>query len=135
MNLRVSRKTLTDNSTTGELLIDDKFFCYTLEDVVRPDGVKVQNKTAIPAGTYSVIIDVSVRFQRLMPHILNVPGFDGIRIHNGNTDADTDGCILLGFSQNVDFVGRSKEAFSQFFTVLQVALKSGTVSIEIVNNF
>jgi len=135
MNLRVSRKTLTDKSTTGELLIDDKFFCYTLEDVVRPDGVKVQNKTAIPAGTYSVIIDVSVRFQRLMPHILNVPGFDGIRIHNGNTDADTDGCILLGFSQNVDFVGRSKEAFSQFFTVLQVALKSGTVSIEIVNNF
>jgi len=100
---------------------------------VRPDGVKVQDKTAIPAGTYSVIIDVSTRFKRLMPHILNVPGFDGIRIHNGNTDSDTDGCILLGFSQNVDFIGRSKEAFGQFFTVLQVALKSGTVSLEIVN--
>jgi hypothetical protein len=79
----------------------NKKLCDTLEDTVRPAGVKIQNKTAIPAGEYKVIYDFSNRFQKLMPHVLKLDnsdpdGFTGIRIHSGNTSADTDGCILVG---------------------------------------
>lgn len=57
---------------------------------------KIPHKTAIPAGRYRVTIDMSTRFKRMMLHILDVPGFDGIRIHSGNTAEDTDGCPLVG---------------------------------------
>lgn len=80
--------------TIGRLYIDGKYFCDTLEDPVRK--VKIKGKTAIPAGTYEVIVNRSPRFKRLLPRLLNVPNFEGVLIHRGNTAEDTAGCILVG---------------------------------------
>lgn len=133
MELRVNRFKYGEKSTLGRLFVNGEIECYTLEDVKRADGVKVQDATCIPAGTYNVIIDASVRFKRDMPHVLDVPGFTGIRIHSGNTDADTDGCILLGEKiENDDFISGSKDAFGKFFPKLQAALAAGEdVTIEV----
>ena len=87
MELRLVRETFTAVSTIGRLMVDGLFDSYTLEDVVR-DGPKIPGRTAIPYGRYQVIIDYSNRFKRPMPLLLNVPGFTGIRIHQGNTDAE-----------------------------------------------
>ena len=84
------------DATTGELYVDGKFVCYTLEDAIRKE--KIKGVTAIPAGTYDVIINMSTRFKRLMPLLLNVPDFEGVRIHPGNTAEDTEGCIRVGLS-------------------------------------
>lgn len=124
MILELKRKWLSQNSTIGELFVDGVFECYTLEDVVR-DGAKVAGQTAIPYGGYDVVIDMSNRFKRMMPHILNVPNFEGIRIHSGNTAADTEGCILLGNQHGTDFIGESRLAFDAFFPKLQSALDAG----------
>lgn len=80
--------------TIGKLYVDGKYFCNTLEDAVRKD--KIPNETAIPYGTYKVIVNMSPKFKRLLPRLLDVPGFDGILIHRGNTPSDTSGCILVG---------------------------------------
>lgn len=124
MILEVRRDTFTSSSTIGQLFVNGEFECFTLEDVVRSPGVKVYGATAIPVGTYSVITDFSSHFQKDLPHILDVPGFEGIRIHCGNTDKDTEGCILLGRTKGEDFVGESKLAFASFFPKLQAAGKA-----------
>jgi hypothetical protein len=113
MRLVVKRKWFTDEATCGELWIDGKFFCYTLEDVVR-SGEKVTGKTAIPYGTYKLVIDYSNRFKKDMPHVLNVPGFEGIRIHVGNKAADTEGCLLVAISlgQGKNYISGSVPAFN-----------------------
>src|SRR4051794_1532912 len=106
MDLKVIRKQFTDKSTIGDLFINDQFECFTLEDVVRP--VKIKGMTAIPAGIYEVVINFSERFRKLLPLLLNVPTFDGIRIHPGNTDKDTEGCILVGQMKQKDSIGNSR---------------------------
>ena len=121
MDIQVHRLTLTGTSTIGEMIVDGKFECYTLEDPVRAPGVKVPGDTAIPAGTYQVIIDDSARFGRPMPHILNVPGFVGIRIHCGNTSEDTEGCILVGTHKGSNEIDHCRPAFERFFTALEDA--------------
>ena len=90
MELTLTRTDFTNDSTIGELSVNGKFECFTLEDKVRP--VKIKGMTAIPAGAYEVVINFSERFQRPLPLLLNVPNFDGIRIHAGNTAKDTEGC-------------------------------------------
>lgn len=131
MKLILRRIWFTEKSTIGRLYIDDKFECYTLEDVVREDGIKVPGETAIPYGEYKVIIDFSNRFQRLMPHVLDVPLFEGIRIHAGNTDKDTEGCPLVGEIRGEDFVGQSRIAFNRLFIKMQSAESEGiTITIE-----
>jgi hypothetical protein len=120
MKLLLRRFEFTDESTIGELLINDVFTCYTLEDVVRT-GPKVYGKTAIPEGVYRVIIDYSHKYKRLMPHILTVPGFTGIRIHSGNTADHTEGCILVGWTKGKDFVGQSKDAFNALYPKIEKA--------------
>jgi hypothetical protein len=128
MKLKLRRFEFGTTYTVGKLYIDDIYQCFTLEDKVR-NGEKINGQTAIPYGTYSVVIDHSTRFNRDMPHILNVPGFEGIRIHSGNTSADTEGCILLGTTwAGKDFIGNSKLAFDRFFDKLQ---KEGPSTIEI----
>jgi len=126
MELKLCRKYFYEKSTIGHLYVDGTFECFTLEDKVREPGVKVPRETAIPYGTYKVIIDFSGRFQCLMPHILDVPMFEGIRIHTGNTDANTEGCILVGaVLENQDFIGSSRVAFDKLFGKLKAALDSG----------
>lgn len=104
--IKVKRDIYTKKSTIGKLYVNDKFICDTLEDVCRDlnkDGdlndvgeTKIYGETAIPAGTYKMIINISPRFKKLLPRLLNVTGFDGVLIHSGNVPADTHGCLLVG---------------------------------------
>ena len=98
MNIELKRITRKLSYTIGRLFVDGKYFCDTLEDRCRDldKEKKVMNETAIPEGTYEVIVNVSARFKRKLPLLLDVPHFSGIRIHRGNTDKDTSGCILVG---------------------------------------
>lgn len=114
------RRWYTDRSTIGALSFGD-FACFTLEDRVRAPGVKIQDRTAIPAGRYRVVVNFSQRFQRRMPLLLDVPMFSGIRIHSGNTAADTRGCILVGEWRAPDWVGESRHAFLRLFPLLDAA--------------
>jgi hypothetical protein len=115
MKITIQREKSSDNSTIGELSIDGVFLCYTLEDIVRLDGVKIPGRTAIPAGIYEIIINFSNRFKRFMCWLLNVPNFESIRIHPGNVAADTEGCILLGRVKGIDYVGESQLAYRDFW--------------------
>ena len=126
MQITVKRLHKTDTSTIGELLVDGLFECYTLEDIERP--VKIKSETAIPKGTYKVIINQSNRFKRLMPLLLNVPNFEGVRIHAGNTNHDTEGCILVGRTRSKDFIGQSRKAYDKLFKKMQAA-KDITITI------
>ena len=98
MNIELNRITRKLSYTIGRLFVDGKYFCDTLEDRCRDldKEKKVMNETAIPEGTYEVIVNVSARFKRKLPLLLDVPHFSGIRIHRGNKDKDTSGCILVG---------------------------------------
>jgi hypothetical protein len=129
MKLDLIRKEFTAISTIGDLLIDGKFYCYTLEDMYREK--KIKGVTAIPYGRYEVIINFSNRFKKPMPLLLNVKGFDGIRIHSLNTSDQTEGCIGVGFTKSKDFIGNSRSAFNQFMPKLRTGLKQGKVFIEI----
>ena len=119
MKIEVKRLYKTDNSTIGELKIDGKFECYTLEDKER--DVKIKCETAIPKGTYKVIINQSNRFKKLLPLLLSVPNFEGVRIHPGNTNHDTEGCILVGRTKSKDFIGQSRKAFESLFAKMKEA--------------
>lgn len=102
MEIDVTRFSSTATTTLGRLAIGGRFECYTLEDVVRPAGApKVWGQTAIPAGRYEVRLTYSTRFHEVMPELLRVPGYEGIRIHAGNTAADTAGCLLTGTAHDV----------------------------------
>src|SRR5262245_50521848 len=119
MQLFLRRKWKTDKSSIGELFIDGEFECYTLEDVDRDSAPKVYGQTAIPEGLYHVILNHSERFNRELPLLLDVPGFQGIRIHDGNTDKDTLGCILVGQFMGKDFIGQSRAALAALMAKLK----------------
>ena len=139
MRIKLVRESFTNKATEGVLYIDDKFECYTLEDMDRDlenGGIKVQDQTAIPKGEYEVIVDMSTRFKRLMPRLLNVPGFTGIRIHSGNKAADTEGCIIVGSvnaSKTDDWIGGSKDAYNKLFRKITDAINAGeAVTIQVM---
>ena len=94
MKLTLKRIFKGEKYTIGKLYIDGEYFCETLEDAIR--DVKVYGETAIPSGTYKVTITLSPRFRRWLPLLHDVPNFEGVRIHRGNTAEDTHGCILVG---------------------------------------
>lgn len=123
MELKLNRIFLGSSATIGELLVNDKHLCDTLEDRVRPEGEKVYGKTAIPEGTYEVKLTHSPRFKKILPEILNVPNFSGIRIHTGNSSKDTEGCILVGTwdGEKEDWVGNSRIAFDELMALLEEA--------------
>jgi hypothetical protein len=117
--LEVLRVNKTSEYTIGCLFINDKFFCNTLEDPIRE--IKVQDDTAIWAGTYKVILDLSDRFKRIMPHILDVSEFTGVRIHNGRTTKHTSGCILVGDYDERGTIINSKQRFEYLMKILRKA--------------
>jgi len=140
MKLKLIRKTFTETSTIGELFINDQFECFILEDKDRglsqslpseAAQLKVAAKTAIPKGTYDIGITFSNRFKQYLPLLINVPAFDGIRIHSGNYAADTEGCLLPGVTMSRDMVQQSKTAFKALFAKLKAVEKTEKITIEI----
>lgn len=142
MNILLDRKYLKENYTIGKLHINDVYFCDTLEDKVvdidksgKIDNgeVKIYGQTAIPYGKYKVVLSYSPKFGRIMPRILDVPGFNGILIHIGNTIKDTDGCILVGRNKTVGMVNESTTTFNELFRQMEVAEKKGeNITINII---
>lgn len=123
MNLQLRRDFFGEHATLGKLFVNGVFECYTLEDKTREE--KIPRETAIPSGTYQVTITWSPHFGRRLPLLNNVPGFEGVRIHPGNTPADTEGCILVGTARGNNVVTDSRVAFNDLFATLDDADKAG----------
>lgn len=154
MNILVKRIAKKDQYTIGKFYIDGKYFCDTIEDKDRGINsnmpleiikkAKVANKTAIPTGVYDLTVKIqSPKYLKsstfvtyckaYMPRILNVPGFDGILIHTGNTAEDSSGCIILGYNKQVGKVLNSMDAFKKVYPVLKEASDKGekiTITIQ-----
>lgn len=128
MKLVLKRFDFRDKSTIGELSIDCKAFCNICEDkdrgldsrmpLAQLKQMKVPAETAIPYGTYKVIINWSPRFKRMLPLLLDVPAFEGVRIHTGNTHKDTEGCLLTGKDTKQGTVGNSRYWFNKLMPIL-----------------
>lgn len=126
MILNLNRCWLSAKATVGKLVIADVFECFTLEDRYRPPPEpKVPRETCIPVGQYEVVITHSPRFGVMMPLLVGVPDFQGVRIHPGNTVDDTEGCILVGRSRDGEHVGQSRAAYDALFGKLQTAILRG----------
>jgi hypothetical protein len=139
MEIIITRRWRSDHSTLGTVTVDGTVQQFVLED--RDRGLKqsmlledivrekIYGKTAIPAGRYQVLITHSTRFKRLLPVLLNVPGFSGIRIHPGNRNVDTAGCLLPGkvwYQEDGEYVvGASRTASEDLQFKIANALKRG----------
>lgn len=141
MHMQLQRIQLDPDVTIGYLLIDGSPECWVCEDPVREvpgkpvAEWKIKGDTAIPYGTYAVQITWSKRFGRLLPLLIGVDGFTGIRIHPGNGHADTEGCLLPGLYRHAKGVGHSRAACDALIPKIDRALKSGDhVTIEIVHS-
>ena len=141
MNITLNRIAKKSKYTIGKLYIGGEYFCDTIEDTDRGltqtmtdaqiKSKKVYGQTAIPTGTYRVIISYSNKFKRQMPLLLNVPGFLGIRIHSGNTEKDTEGCLIVGKNKVVGKVIESKDTYNKLFSILCEANKKEAIKITI----
>lgn len=140
MKLTLKRIALRPTYTIGKLYIDDAYFCDTLEDTVRDTNKsgkfdngeqKIKGKTAIPYGTYEIKWTYSPRFKKYTPQLMNVPSFEGIRVHAGNTSADTEGCLILGENKQVGMVLNSRATINKFYPIIKEACSNGKVTIEI----
>ena len=141
MKLKLVRDVFAQGYTQGMLYVDDVFECYTLEDEVRAAGVKVDGETAIPEGHYRVIVNQSARFSKkagcpvFLPQIIDVPNFDGVRIHAGNRPHDTEGCVLVGQQRVPGAVQQSRFAMMALMEQIEAALHLGQdVTIDIVTS-
>lgn len=128
MELNVKRIARKDGYTIGRLFINNEYFCDTLEDTDRglKDTMqvneilakKVKAQTAIPTGKYDVILTFSPRFKRVLPLLLNVKGYEGVRVHAGNTNKDTEGCLLVGENKVKGQVLNSRATLEKLMSVL-----------------
>ena len=128
IKLRIKRIAKQPTYTIGKLYIDDKYYCDTLEDTDRglkqSDSLeqikakKVYGQTAIPTGEYYVNLTYSPKFKSILPVIYDVKGYEGIRIHSGNTPADTLGCVLVGYNKIKGKVINSKDTLNQLIDIL-----------------
>lgn len=142
MKLRLERLWPKKDYTVGRLYVDDRFFCNTLEDrivdknkngVFDGDEKKVYGESAIPYGTYKIIYNWSPKFGRNLPRLLNVPHFEGILIHPGNTAADSAGCILVGQNTEVGRLTNSRYTSDELNKLIDKAQQKGEpITIEIV---
>jgi hypothetical protein len=128
MELKLVRTIDNAEFTKGELYVNGIFECYTIEDTDRQleaGGVKLLGITAIPKGTYNVLISMSNRFNKFLPIIENVPDFSGVRIHSGNSSKDTEGCIIVGAvndRDDLDWLSSSHLAFDILYPKIKRAL-------------
>jgi len=133
MNLEYKLMRIFHNElyTIGKFYENGIYICDTIEDIVR--DIKVQDKTAIPAGKYDVIVNMSNRFKRLLPLILNVKGFEGIRIHNGINETSSSGCIIVGENKIKGQVTNSRFWMNKVCDNMLEAQKKGIkITIEII---
>jgi len=128
MDLLLSRVKFYDNRTNGQLYVGGNFFCFTLEDTVREvpnlpvEQWKIKNQTAIPVGRYKLVLENSPKFGPDTPTLKLVPGFSYIRIHSGNTEKDTEGCIILGYKLGANGVivpGTTRTAVADLKAILK----------------
>lgn len=145
MEILVERKYKKKDYTIGKMYINGEYFCDTLEDTDRGltqvmtlseiKEVKEYGRTAIPTGRYSMTYTYSPRFKKHLPLLLQVPCFEGVRIHSGNTHKDTEGCILLGENKAVGKVLNSRKTMDEFLRILKPAIeKCEVIWITIKNN-
>ena len=127
MEIKVIRNILTSEYTVGKLYIDGIYICDTIEDryrEIKKKEDKIYGVTAIPCGRYPVVLDFSSKYSKIMPHILDVPYFSGIRLHPGNSDEDSLGCLIVGeFVPGVagGWVKNSRIAYDKVFAKLKGA--------------
>lgn len=141
MELLLKRTEKNSINTIGDLSINGTWFSNILEDVDRGlyskmsaeeiSKLKIYGKTAIPTGKYKIVVSYSPRFKKMLPLLLNVPGYAGIRIHPGNTETDTEGCLLPGLKKN-KMVVNSRSTYSKLEKLILEALKKEEVTIEIL---
>jgi len=139
MELKLERIARKSTYTIGKMYINGEYFCDTIEDVDRGlkqtddlnkiSSVKVKGQTAIPTGEYIVTKTFSTRFKRNMYLLNNVPGFEGIRIHSGNTEKDTEGCLILGKNKAVGKVLESRDTVNAFEKILDKVLSKEQICI------
>lgn len=128
MDIQVNRIARRDGYTIGRMSLNEIYFCDTLEDTDRGlnstmsvDKIlakKIKAQTAIPTGKYDVILTFSPRFKRVLPLLLNVPGYQYIRVHNGNRPDSTEGCLLVGENKAKGQVLNSRATLEKLMSVL-----------------
>lgn len=141
LELKIKRYIYNDSETTGgeannigDFFIDGKFFCYSLEDQIRYSDKKVYGKTAIPDGRYKVILNRSNRFKRIMPLLIDVPNFSGVRIHGGNTAENSHGCPLIAFNTDkVKIWGSAEKVLTRQLETFKLAHPNGEIWLTIEN--
>jgi len=138
--LRISSDVDSSSGLVFDITDERKFLCYSLEDEYRND--KVMHETRVPAGTYQIQLrkvgGFNARyakkygdFHKGMLHVQDVPGFEYILIHTGNTDEHTSGCLIVGDSQENNqllkngFIGKSVQAYKRIYTPIATALENG----------
>lgn len=148
MKIEVIRRYCSPTYTIGSMMLDGVYFCDTLEDKNREldstmsleeiKEIKVKGETAVPYGTYKVTLNVKspkysnfnkykyVAFTKgYIPRLIDVPGFEGILIHAGNKDKDTDGCILVGENKVKGQVINSQNTWVKLYKLMQQAIAQG----------
>lgn len=153
MKLELKRIAKKDKYTIGHLYIDGKFFCDTLEDpdrgltstmnLIEIKSKKIKGDTAIPTGTYKITLDVvSPKYSNFskypyvkfcggkMPRLLNIPGYEGVLIHAGNTQKDTEGCLLVGSNKVVGKVINSQVTWKKLYEILQKDKNNLSITIK-----
>ena len=142
MNLKLKRRYFCDKYTIGSLYLNDKYFCDTLEDPnrdINKNGkfdngeIKIKGNTCIPFGKYKIIVNLSPKFKRELPRLLDVPSFEGVLIHRGNTAKDTEGCILVGENKVKGMVINSTIYEQKIVNILkEIQSRGEQITIEIV---
>lgn len=141
MQLILERKFHNENSTEGNLYINGKWFSHTIEDRTRAKPgewkkeLKVYGKTAIPYGTYPVLVTWSTRFKRPMVGIFSVPDFEGIRIHWGSSELSSAGCVIISYKADNehDKLINDKQATEDLIKIIEEAQKKEKIYIQIVD--
>ena len=129
MKLKLTRIAFKPTYTIGRLFVDGKYVCDTIEDRDRglTDSMTLEEimrlkkygETAIPYGTYRVQITYSPKFKKMMPILIGVKGFEGVRIHSGNTAKDSLGCLLVGRNTKVGMVTESRKTYNMLYAMMK----------------